>query len=223
MKFACFDIETIPNQSLPKGVKPEFDPDTVKLGNTIDPFKVQAKIENAKKEFDEALDKKMSLDPDLCEVVCFVGYENDNFYIGAVNGAWNFIRDTYLNHVALVSYNGIAFDLPVLLHQAMLLNIPVSPQMYADLTKRYDNRYHYDLCELLSTWDFGKKRTKSLNFYLKHFGIGEKKGGSSDVYNWWKLGDYDKIRQHCETDVKLTAMLFDRLKDWIVREDYKEI
>ena len=99
----------------------------------------------------------------------------------------------------------------------MYLNIPVSPQMYADLTKKWDNRYHYDLLQILAGWD--KSKWKTLAFYLKRFGIGAQVGGGSDVYDWWKAGEYDKIREHCENDCRLTAQLFDRVKDWVVRED----
>ena len=224
MKFCVYDIETIPSSTLPEGIKPEFDPESVKLGNTKDAQKVVEKIDKAKAEFDQSLDKKMSLDPDLCEVVCFVGYHNSIYWIGhpddgykVIENAWRFIQGCYLEHIPLVSFNGIAFDLPVLWHQAMKLNIPVSPQMYYDLTKRYDNRYHYDLMEILAGWD--KSKWKSLDFYLKLFGIGEKTGDGSEIYGWWQAGLYENIREHCEQDVKLTAKLFERLQNYIVRED----
>ena len=217
MKFAVIDIETIPNQSLSEDMKSDFAK-TVKAGN-LGAEKAQEKI-----------DKKMSLDPDLCEIIAFVGYRDVSQDIpsdiaihpecskrGIVNLAWNVISECYLDHIPLVSYNGIAFDLPVLWHQAMRLNIPVSPQMYSDLTKKYENRFHYDLMQLLANWD--KSKWKSLDFYLKLFNIGTKSGDGSDIYTWWKSGDYDKIRLHCEEDVKLTAKLFERLQDYIVRED----
>ncbi len=224
MKFAAYDIETIPSPTLPEGVTPTFDPDSVKLGNTKDSKKVAEKIEKAKAEFGEGLDKKMSLDLDLCQVISFVMQGSiGNHIINCVDdgtivaNAWNFITKAYLNHTPLVSFNGIGFDLPILLHQAMRLNIPVSPQMYSDLTKRYDNRYHYDLMQILAGWD--KSKWKPLAFYLKLFDIGAQVGEGSDVYDWWKAGDYDKIREHCEADCRLTAQLFDRLKDWIVNEE----
>ena len=218
MKFITFDIETVPSTTLPEGVTPEFTRENVKLGNTIDPVKVKEKFAKARAEFDEALDKKMSLDPDLCEVVCFaIGSESEIDTETLIGDAWYIIKENYLNHIPLVSYNGIAFDLPVLWHQAMKLNIPVSPQMYYDLTKRYDNRYHYDLMEILAGWD--RSKWKSLDFYLKLFGIGEKTGEGSEIYGWWKAGEYDKIKEHCEQDVKLTAKLFEKLAGYIVRED----
>ena len=209
MKYCVIDLESIPCQSLSEDLKADFIK-TVKAGN-LGPEKAQEKI-----------DKKMSLDPDLCEVVCFVA--NSYHYFGdghmhtkEVQIAWDLISKAYFDHIPLVSFNGIAFDLPVLWHQAMKLNIPVSPQMYSDLTKKYDNKWHYDLMELLANWD--RSKWKSLNFYLKLFGIGEKTGDGSQIYGWWQAGLYENIREHCETDVKLTAKLFEKLQDYIVRED----
>lgn len=226
MQFCVIDIETIPSTTLPKDLIPQFDPSSVKLGNIKDVEKGNQKLQAEKTKFDGALDKKMSLDPNLCEVVCFVVYDS-TFNRTAmrtspdpevVNDAWNFIKTGYLAHIPLITFNGIAFDLPVLWHSAMRYDIPVSAQMYSDLTKRYDNRYHYDLCEILATWDFGKKKTKPLDFYLKLFGIGEKTGDGSEVYGWWQNKEYDKIREHCEADCRLTAKLFERLKSYIVKE-----
>ena len=209
MNFAIFDIETIPNQSLSEDMKSDFAK-TVKAGN-LGAEKAQEKI-----------DKKMSLDPDLCEVVCFAVYNNDKFppstySVKPIGDAWRLIKKAYLDHIPLVSYNGIAFDLPVLWHQAMKLNIPVSPQMYSDLTRKYENKFHYDLMQWFSGWD--RTKWKPLDFYLKLFNIGEKSGDGSDIYPWWKSGDYDKIRTHCEEDVRLTAKLFERVAQWIVKED----
>lgn len=225
MKFCCFDIETIPCQSLPKSVRPEFDLNSVKLGNIKDPVKAGEKIDGARKEFDEALDKKMSLDPDLCEVVCCSTYYDGASYTYCqiqqhqiIEFVWDNIKGFYLDHIPLVSYNGIAFDLPVLLHAALKLNIPVSPRMYADLTKKYSTRYHVDLMQWFSGWD--RTKWKSLDFYLNLFEIeGEKIGKGSDVYEWWKNQEYDKIREHCEQDVILTAKLFERVAPWIIEED----
>ena len=219
--FCVIDVETIPSQTLPQELKPEFDRDTVKIGNLKDVAKIDEKLNAAKQEFDEGLDKKMSLDPDLCEVVCFVA-QQDNILVGhagkdtIISNAWSTISANYLDHIPLVSYNGIGFDLPILWHNAMRLNIPVSAQMYEDLTKRYYNHYHYDLLQILSGWD--RSKYKSLDFYLKLFGIGKKYGEGSEIYAWWKSGKYEKIKEHCEQDVKMTAKLFERLTNWIVKE-----
>ena len=220
--FKVIDIETIPSQALPEGLVPEFDRDSVKVGNIKDSTKIEEKIIAAEIEFNEGLDKKMSLDPDLCEVVCFAfKTPNDKWVYGhgqpcLVGDAWDVIKGSYINHVPLVSYNGIAFDLPVLWHSAMRYNIPVSPQMYSDLTKKYQNPYHYDLMQILAGWD--RTKWKPLDFYLKLFGIGEKTGEGSEIYGWWQAQKYEKIKEHCENDCKLTAKLFERLVNWVVKE-----
>lgn len=222
--FCTIDIETIPSRSLPEGIKPEFNPDEVKIGG-LGETKKQEKIALAKEGFAEALDKKMSLDPDLCQVVCFSVITPYNTWTYGhdqpclIGDAWDVIAKTYFDHIPIVTFNGIGFDLPVLWHQAMILGIPVSAQMYSDLTKRYDNHFHYDLMEILSTWDKmkNKRNWKALDFYLKLFGIGDKIGESSEIYGWWQNQEYDKIKEHCENDVRMTAKLFERLFNWIVK------
>lgn len=221
--FCVIDLESIPSTTLPESLKPTFNPDDVKLGNIKDEIKKQGKILLAKQEFDEALDKKMSLDPDLCEVVCFSVIAPGNTWTYGhdqpclVSDAWDVIAKAYLDHIPLVTFNGIGFDLPVLLHAALKLNIPVSPQMYSDLTKKYENKWHYDLMQWFSGWD--RTRWKPLSFYLKLFGIGDQSGEGSQIYDWWKAAQYDKIKAHCEEDVRLTAKLFERVAQWIIKEE----
>jgi len=225
MEIATFDIETVP-ADLPEDLIPKFDPSTVKLGNIKDEDKIKQKLAIARAMFTADLTKRMSLHPDLCQVVCFVGYRYDTITrhrvsFTAVSGGaksvrkgWEFIHAAYTQYVPLASYNGIGFDLPVLLHRAMLLNIPVPPGMYADITKRYSVRYHYDLMQVLSGWD--RTRWESLDFYLRRFGIGVKEGNGKGVYKLWKEGKFEQIEEYCKKDVELTCGLFSRVEPWVV-------
>ena len=77
MLVAVIDCETIPNQSLPAECIPQFDPLSVKHGQTKNPAKRDAKEAAERAKFNNALSKKMSLHPDLCEVVTFCGMEYD--------------------------------------------------------------------------------------------------------------------------------------------------
>jgi len=224
MKTVTFDIETIPRQDLPEGVKPEFDPESVKLGNIKEQAKIDDKVQKAREEFAEGLNKKMSLDPDLCEVV-MVSFSTDgkmkSFGLDIeeyerVYEAWSNIISAYQGRIPLVSFNGIGFDLPVLLHSAIRLDVPVSPFIYSAITPRYGNHHHYDLMQILAGWD--RTKWKPLDFYLKLFDIGEKSGDGSQVYDMWKAKEYDKIKAYCEQDVLMTAKLFERLEPWIVKE-----
>jgi len=230
MKYLAFDIETIPQPDLPEGVKPEFDPESVKLGNVKDPEKIKVKLEEAEQQFESDLIKKMSLDPDLCEVVafaCFPEGEKVDFYADdnehdedteyeIIHEAWDQIRTAYNTRIPIVSYNGIGFDLPVLFHAAIRLDIPLSPTMYLDLTRKYDNKVHYDLMQILAGWD--RTKWKPLDFYLKLFGVGGKSESGSQVYEMWKAKEYEKIREYCKQDVLMTAKLFDRIFPWIIKE-----
>jgi len=223
--FCCADIETVPNWDLPKECIPQFDPDSVKLGNLKDKDKVEAKIEEARQEFDKGLVKKMSLDPDLCRVVC-VGTGDSTSVLGSVwvdekmllEIVWKNITNLYFKHIPLVSFNGIQFDLPVLWHSAIRLGIPVDPQMYRDLTKKYDNRFNFDLMQILSGWD--RTRYKSQDFYQRWLGFEGKKDSGSQVYQWWIDKEYEKIKQHCEADVNSLVKIWERLQPY-VREDDK--
>ncbi len=228
MLIAAFDIETIPNQNLPEGVTPAFDPLTVKHGQTKDPAKRETKEAAERAKFNHGLIKKMSLHPDLCEVVCFCGVRYDTisgvpssiWTIASgepetIETAWKFISDAYHAFLPIVSFRGIGFDLPVLLHRAMDLKYSaVSGRVYQDITKRYSIRHHYDLMEILAGWE--RQKWESLDFYLRRFGIGKKTGDGGDVYKMWKAGRTKQIEAYCSNDVLMTAKLFARLEGWIV-------
>lgn len=239
MKFATFDIETIPSKDLPKDLIPTFNPDDTKLGNLKDPAKILIKQDEARKEFDSKLTKKMSVDPALCQVCTFVGitYDDsskkilnkvavqlgldDNDEFSVVDAAWDFIRSTYLGNIPLVSYNGIGFDLQVLLMAAIRQDIPdVRAGMYGALTKKWTgNARHYDLMLMLAGWE--KNRWKKLGFYLRLFGIGSKTEGmdGSQVYPAFQAGEFKKILDYCEDDVMSTCLLFARVRHYMASSD----
>lgn len=234
-EFAVVDVETIPHPSLPEGSRPEFDESSVALGNRKDPYKIAEHIENARLKFEADVDKKMATHPDLCMVVCAVIYyfdgkgevlcdpvaQHDQSEFLLLSEVWEHVRKLYQEQIPVVSFNGLTFDLPVLIRRAMYSDISVSPQMIANLTKRQDiNRHHYDLAALLGLRSpfSGAVEVKSLNYYLKRFGLGSKANGmdGSLVYPLWKEGRLDEIREYCTGDVMETAKLFQRVAPWLV-------
>lgn len=225
MLVAVIDLETTPHQNLPEGVTPQFDPSTVKHGNTKDQAKRDAKEAAERAKFDHSVDKQMSLDADLCQVVCFCGAIYDTITgdvekltisgePATISDGWQFIYNAYHKTIPIVSYNGNGFDLPVLLHRAMDLQIPFSRRIYNDLTRRYSTKSHYDLMQVLADWD--KQRWQSLDFYLQRFGLGGKTGDGGQVYGMWKEGKHKEIEEYCMNDVLKTAQLFARIEPWIV-------
>jgi len=226
MLVASIDCETIPNQNLPESVIPQFDPTTVKLGNVKDPDKRESKIAAERAKFNHTLDKTMSLSPDLCQVVCFcgavydteTGEDSERIRVSkepaTIWDGWKFIYNAYHNAIPIVSFNGNGFDLPVMLHRAMDLKVPMSRRIYNDITRRYSTKSHFDLMQVLADWD--RQRWQPLDFYLKRYGVGEKTGDGSQVYGMWKDGKHKEIEEYCISDVLNTAKLFARLEGWLV-------
>ena len=223
MKIAAFDIETIPAQNLPEGCEPE-----VKIGNMTDPVKIAAKVA-------AAIDKTAATDPAMCQVTTFCGMMYDTREHKVIekvsaqwppaeseyNGifeAWKFINVAHSNRDPLVSFNGSGFDLPVLLFRAMALDVPVDPEMYAQLTKKWGTNLHYDLQQILA--GYNPSRWHRFEVYLRLFKIGGKTEGmdGSKVYGAWKAKEYDKIQKYCEGDVLNLCKLFERVEHWIKME-----
>jgi len=231
MEILTIDIETIPHQSLPEECMPVFDPSEVKTGNA-GPEKVQEKINKKRAEFDKTNNKRMSLDPTLCHVCTFAGVIYDtvkdeikdkkSFQVKdnldeeyeCVHAAWNFIRQCRSKKTPLVTFNGIGFDIPVLIFRAMALDVPIPETKY--FMKKYESKDHYDLMQVLARWD--KSKWKSFDFYLKLFGFEGKPDdfNGSKVYGAWQAGEYDKIQRYCEGDALQLAELFQRVEAWVI-------
>ena len=237
MDFIAFDLETIPNQLLPEGCKPEFDPESVKYGNTKDPVKMQAKEDAEREKFNDALSKKMSLDPSLCSVCTFgmAKKTGEEFFVNAyqltgddedddfeaISLAINTITDAYRERIPLISFNGLGFDLPVLFFRAIAQDIPIDSEMWRQINRRYANPHHYDLMQILAGWD--KQRWKGQDFYAKLFGFdGKGDFDGSMVWPAYQAGDFETIEDYCKKDVIMLSKIFDRVEPWIKIEKREE-
>lgn len=245
MKFAVLDLETIPCQSLPAECLPVFDESTVAVGNLKDPFKIREKLDEARTKFDADLDKRLSVDPDYCEVCCAVvtvvtdsSPGGETFWwtnqpdseLRLIIAVWDWISTMARNGIPIVTFNGSSFDLPVLVKRAMYNDVSVSPHLIKSLMARQEyNSSHYDLMQLLAQRSpfSGKLEARKLNFYLKRFGIGSKSVGliasapteiddGSMVYPAWKEGRMEAIVEYCKQDVFQTAELFRRVAPWLI-------
>jgi len=199
MKTLIFDIETIPDQNLPAEMMPEFD-----KGRLVDP----AKIEAAKKEFEEGLIKKLSCNPMTLQIVSIQmsnGFEfytdNDGTESGMLKDFWYQAENTDL----FVGHNILGFDLPAILIRSMILGI--TPTRKFNL-KKYQVRPIYDTMFILGNW----KDWVSLDVACTRFGIPTKTGHGSQVYEMWKAGKSDEIHQYCQDDVDITRRLYNKMK-----------
>ena len=116
----------------------------------------------------------------------------------------------------LVSWNGSAFDLPVLTYRALLAGAQAARFWETgaeDPAFRYNNylsRYHWrhtDLMDVLSGYQSrGRVSLKNMAILLSLPG---KLGfDGSQVWDAWRAGDVAGIRRYCETDVLNTWLIY---------------
>jgi predicted PolB exonuclease-like 3'-5' exonuclease len=116
----------------------------------------------------------------------------------------------------LVSWNGSAFDLPVLTYRALLAGAQ-APRFWEtgeeDPAFRYNNyqsRYHWrhtDLMDVLS--GFQSRGRVSLKNMASLLGLPGKLGfEGGQVWDAWQRGEVVAIRHYCETDVLNTWLIY---------------
>ena len=115
------------------------------------------------------------------------------------------IISAFVNRIAdlapqLVTFNGAAFDLPVLRYRAMVCGV-AAPGLAA---RPYFNRYTedaIDLCDVLSS--FSSQNKASLHELCRVIGLpGKPDGiGGADVERYVREGRVAEVAAYCETDV----------------------
>ena len=115
------------------------------------------------------------------------------------------IISAFVNRIAdltpqLVTFNGAAFDLPVLRYRAMVCGVG-APGLAA---RPYFNRYSedaIDLCDVLSS--FSSQNKPSLHELCRVMGLpGKPDGmGGADVERYCREGRIAEVAAYCETDV----------------------
>jgi predicted PolB exonuclease-like 3'-5' exonuclease len=112
----------------------------------------------------------------------------------------------------LVSFNGRAFDVPVLKYRAMKHGLSC-PRWFNQGDKwnnydaRYSQEYHIDLLEVLS--DHGASARCSMDEVAAAFGVPGKLDTAGDnVREMYEGGQITAIRDYCETDVCTTLLIF---------------
>jgi 3'-5' exonuclease len=137
-----------------------------------------------------------------------------------------FSRFVGRNRPALVTYNGRAFDLPVIALRSLRHGVAM-PWYYQDsgLRYRYSLEDHIDLCDWLA--DHGATRSGSLDALAKLIGLPGKLGiDGSQVEGLYQSGQLEHIQNYCLADVVQTALLFLRfrlLQGVLERDRYRSI
>lgn len=120
----------------------------------------------------------------------------------------------------LVSWNGTNFDLPVIHYRALLHGIS-APRYWeignGDSNFKYNNylnRYHYrhmDLLDILS--GYSPRAYASLDQIAKMLNLpGKITISGSEVFDYYKAGRIEDIRNYCELDVLNTYLVYLRFE-----------
>lgn len=111
----------------------------------------------------------------------------------------------------LVTFNGLAFDIPFLHIRAAVHGIPI-PYHAPNFTRRYDNVAHADLLAVLSAWQ-RPAEGDTLHNWARAFGIEVTDATTgADVGPMLDAGNLDGIATHLRSDLTLTAQLARKLR-----------
>ncbi len=104
----------------------------------------------------------------------------------------------------VVTWNGRGFDLPVLLHRAMLHKIPATgwfgDKRSTDYGYRYSADVHCDLMDQLSV--YGATRKAPLELFATAMGLAGKQGiDGSQVEKLYTENRLEELASYCEGDV----------------------
>lgn len=115
---------------------------------------------------------------------------------------------------AVVTYNGRAYDGPVLMTRSAMLDVVPSRQLCG---YRYSVAEHCDLLEVLN-FQGAARESYSLDYWCRRFGVESPKGkmDGSMVARKARDGRYDEIAEYCLRDTRATADLFRRLEHTLI-------
>jgi hypothetical protein len=195
------DIETLSLTDADDYLEPVAAPSNYK-----DPEKIRVYQEEKRTE----MLHRCALDPDLCQIVAVGVWSERVPEVWTLDGdeeatllhrVWKAVRQSQ----AIIGFNILGFDLPVLIRRSQYLGIP-TPSINLD---RYRTP-HVDLMERLSF--NGKLRYRGLDFYCKRFGIVvEDPYKGKDIAELVAGEDWAGVAGHCLADLHKTHALAERL------------
>jgi len=200
-----FDVETAPMVGAADWIEPGDAPANYKDAEKIAAYIAAAQV----KELEKA-----ALDLDLCRVVAIGWALNDDPVQAVVNlpeqdmltAFWSDVREPGR---AVVGFNCLGFDLPVLVRRSQYLGVSMP---YLNIAKHR----HPGILDVMQMLSFdGLVRARSQSFYCKRFGI---TGGAvadtvtgADIGRLVEAGEWEKVRLHVESDVAKTRALYRRM------------
>jgi hypothetical protein len=132
---------------------------------------------------------------------CFAGSDEAS----VLRDFWGAIRP----NDRLVGHNLIAFDLPYI--QARSVVNQIKPSRSLDL-RRYSTAAVYDTMQVWANWD--RPRFPKLELLAAVLGLDSKTGSGDQVAIWVEANDWDRVRDYCMQDVRLTRDIYRRMKQY---------
>jgi len=147
----------------------------------------------------------------------------------------NFLNFIDKKEPKLVSFNGRAFDMPMLMIRAMKYNLScpayfekenreLNKSKWDNYRSRYSDRFHVDLMDHIG--EFGAVRGLKLDTVCKMAGLpGKYDVHGDEVTKLYYENEIKKIKEYCESDVLNTYWLYlkyELLKGLITKEDYMD-
>ena len=202
MSYFILDIETKPDADLIETYKANVKPD----GKLKDPIKIEKDILKKQDEYRKA----MSVDMDLCDIIC-IGIkevkEDPDLYSLKEMEVWfkDFFSDS--GH-KIVTFNGKSFDIPIIIKCGIKQGLDLPYKNLYAMTERFKDNGHIDLMQLLSFGGtFGK--FKSLDAYLRIY-LGTQKETLGD--DFFATATEDEIKEHCLEDLQFTEDLLKKFR-----------
>ena len=216
MSHITLNVETIGDSTLPAGLYPQPD-DFDAPSNYKDP----AKIEEYKQNAARSEMGRFGLAPLTGKIICasYLYEDSDGKYepiatiagdneASIVESLLAAISSHHAEFPTIVTYNGLQFDIPFIAIAAARCGIML-PVGYRDLLNRY-GADHVDIYSLLSA--YGAHKKGKLSDWSLRFGIEPPFGVGNMVTDWFRLGDWDSIKRHCESNVRCTDELYKILR-----------
>ncbi len=227
--ICVFDCETIPDVEL---VKSEFALEGDSLEITNEAFRLQ-----------EEKSGYSFLPIPFHQVVAISAVICDDFgkfqKVSSIEGeSEKQMIENFLNFIdkkepKLVSFNGRAFDMPMLMIRAMKYNLScfayfekdnrdTNKSKWDNYRSRYSDRFHVDLMDHIG--EFGAVRGLKLDLLCKMAGLpGKYDVHGDEVSELYYTNELKKIKEYCESDVLNTYWLYlkyELLKGNITKEEY---
>jgi uncharacterized protein YprB with RNaseH-like and TPR domain len=219
-RVAVFDIETVGTTLDEIGMSPKW----------IDYHRSKIEKKRAVKGDErEDTDKEKdfcALDTDLTNVVCICVHDGDETHSRVISSLseeqalikWFWDVLGVINPKTIVSFNGKAFDAPIVVKKSIKYDIEPTVPLTLD---KYD-RFHVDLADTYGAGAWGSGSLKKMDFYSNFYlnsGVEEdssRKDGS-EIAELWHSGQFDEIVRKCSVDVQRTHRLYQKMRPFIKR------